>query len=174
MRLNKIIVAILLCATTLTLPPLAAVARPTQKTRAKAQTPAPQTEITKENVEAIVSGLEGAMKKKEIAVIAAYLAPDMRYKSQTANRPAIDLNRAQFLEVMELGLELTLDYVYLRKSLTVTVAPGGQSATAQTETFEMVTTAQGAVAGHSVGVINFKIYKGKILISSMESINTPV
>jgi malonyl CoA-acyl carrier protein transacylase len=174
MRLSKTIVAILLCAATLTLPAATTAANPTQKPRAKAQTPAPQTAITRENVEAIVSGLEAAMKKKDLAVITAYLAPDMTYKSQTANRSAIELNRAQFLEVMKLSLELTLDYVYLRKSLTVNVAPGGQSATAQTETFEMVTTAQGAVAGHSVGVITFKIYKGKVLISSMESTNTPV
>lgn len=175
MRLSKILAAALLCATTLTLPlGVEAAARPSQQTRAKAQTPAPQTEITKETVEAIVSAVETAMKKKDLAALAVHLAPDMKYKSQTGDKPAYELNRAQLLEVMKLGLELTLDYVYLRKSLTVTIAPGGQSATARTESFEMVTTAQGALAGHSVGVTTFKIYKGKVLISSMESVNTPV
>jgi hypothetical protein len=175
MRLSKTLAAILLCATTFTLaPPATAASRPSQKARARAQAPAPQTEITKEKVEAIISVLEQATKKKELAVIAAHLAPDMKYKSQTGDRPPLALNRAQLLEVMKIGLELTLDYVYLRKSLTVTIASDGQSATAQMATFEMVTTAQGTFAGHSVGVTTFKIYKGKILISSMESINTPV
>lgn len=174
MHLSKIPAAILLCAATLTPPPADAAAQAAQKTRAKAQAAPTQTEITKENVEAIVSALEAAMKKKELAVVASYLAPDMKYKSQTADRTAIELNRAQLLEVMKLGLELTLDYVYLRKSLTITIAPGGQSATAHIESFEMVTTPQGAAAGHSVGVTTFKIYKGKVLISSMDSTNTPV
>jgi hypothetical protein len=61
-----------------------------------------------------------------------------------------------------------LDYTYLRKSLTVTIAPDAQSATAQVEAFEMLTVAQGTIAGNSINVITFKIYKGKILIASME------
>lgn len=174
MRLSKSLAAILLCATTLTLPSSAAAARPSQKTRARAQAPAPEIEITKEKVEAIFAALEQAAKKKEIAVFAAFLAPDLKVKSQMGDKPAIELNRAQYLEVMKRGMELTLDYVYLRKSLTISIAPDGQSATAQTETFEMVTLEQGTVAGNVVGITTFKIYKGKILIASMEGTGTPV
>jgi len=173
MRLSKILAAILLCVTTLTLPPAVA-ARPSQKPRARAQAPAPHTEITKEKVEAIISALEAAAKKKELAVIASYLAPDLQVTSQTGDKPAIHLNRAQYLEVMKRGLELTLDYVYLRKSLTVSIAPDGQSATALVESFEMVTLEQGTVAGNVVGTTTFKIYKGKILIAAMEGTGTPV
>ncbi|HEY1403023.1 MAG TPA: hypothetical protein VGB05_02715 [Pyrinomonadaceae bacterium] len=174
MRLSKIVAVILLCATTLTFAPAARAARPSQKTRAKAQTPAPQTEITKEKIEAIISSLEEAAKKKEVAVFAAHLAPDMKYKSQTGNNPVLNLSRTQYLEAMKRGFELALDYVYLRKSLTITITPDGQSATAHTETYEMLTMEQGTLAGHAVGLTTFKIYKGKILIDSVESINTPV
>ncbi len=173
MHLNKTLAAILLCAASLTLPLAATAAAatviPSQKTRAsKVQTPAPQTEITKEKVEAIVSAIEQAGKKKDIAVITAYLAPDLKYKLNGGGRPTRHANRAQYIEIIKLGFELTLDYTYLRKSLTITIAPDGQSATAQTEAFEMVTLAQGTVAANVVGTITFKIYKGKILISSME------
>ena len=174
MRLSNIFAAILLCATTLTLPPARAATRPSQKARARAQAPAPQTEITKEKVEAIVSELETAAKKKDVAVINAYLAPDMKYVSQMGDKPPLQLNRAQYAEVLKRGLEVALDYVYLRKSLTVTIAPDGQSATAHTETFEMITTAQGTIAGNVVALTTFKIYKGKILIASMEAEGTPV
>jgi hypothetical protein len=177
MRLSKTLAAILLCATTLTLVPAAATAaaaRPSQKTRARAQAPAPQTEITKEKVEAIITAIEQAAKKKEIAIITGFLAPDMKFKSQMGDKPVLELNRAQYVEVVKRGFELALDYVYLRKSLTITIAPDGQSATAQTETFEMITMAQGTVAGNVVGVTSFKIYKGKILIDSMEGVSTPV
>jgi hypothetical protein len=61
-----------------------------------------------------------------------------------------------------------LDITYLRKSLIITIDPDGQSATAQIEAFEMLTLAQGTVAGNSIGTTTFKIYKGKILISSIE------
>jgi hypothetical protein len=169
MRLSKTLAAILLCATTFTLPPALAAARPSQKTRAsKAQTPAPETEITKEKVEAIISALEQAAKKKEMAVIVAYLAPDMKYKLEGEGRPTRYANRAQYIEIIKLGFAVALDYVYMRKSLTVTIAPDGQSATAHTEAFEMLTLAEGTVAGHTTSLITFKIYKGKILIASME------
>ena len=167
MHLNRTLAAILLCATTLTLPPAAA-ARPSQKTRPKTQAPAPQTEITKEKVEAIVSAIEQSVKKKDAAVIIAYLAPDLKYKLDGGGRPTRHANRAQYIKIVRLGFGLALDYVYLRKSLTITIAPDGQSATAQTEAFEMVTLAQGTVAANVVGTTTFKIYKGKILISSME------
>jgi hypothetical protein len=169
MRLSKILAAILLCATTLTLPPAAVAARPSQKARARAraQVPAPRTEITRENVEAIVAELEQAAKKKDVAVITGYLAPDFKYKLEASNRPTREANRAQYVEIVKLGLEVTLDYTYLRKSLTVTVAPDGQSATAQVEAFEMVTLAQGTLAGNVSSLTTFKIYKGKILISAV-------
>jgi hypothetical protein len=170
MRLSKILAAILLCATTLTLPPAAdavAASRPSQKNRARVQAPAPLTEITKENVEAIIAELEQGAKKKDVAVITRYLAPDFTYKLETSNRPTREANRAQYIEVVKLGMSLTLDYKYLRKSLDITIAPDGQSATAQTEAFEMVTLAQGTVAGNVSSLTTFKLYKGKILLSAV-------
>jgi len=174
MHLSKTLAAILLCAVTLALLPVAAAAAgPSQKTRAssssRAQAPAPQTEITKEKVEVIVSAIEQSVKKKEAAVLIAYLAPDLKYKLDGGGRPTRHANRPQYIEIVKLGFALALDYVYLRKSLTVTIAPDGQSATAQTEAFEMLTLAQGTVAAHVTSVTTFKIYKGKILISAMES-----
>jgi hypothetical protein len=111
--------------------------------------------------------LEQAAKKKDVAVITGYLAPDFKYKLEASNRPTREANRAQYVEIVKLGLEVTLDYTYLRKSLTVTVAPDGQSATAQVEAFEMVTLAQGTLAGNVSSLTTFKIYKGKILISAV-------
>ncbi len=170
MRLNKTLVAILLCVTTLTLTPAAAAARTAQKARAaKAQAPAPHTEITKEKVETIISTLEAAAKKKEFMAIIPYLAPDFRYKLDGGGRPTRFANRAQYIEMMELAATVTLDYTYLRKSLTIEVAPDAQSATMQIEAFEMVRFPQGVLAGHSNGRTTFKIYKGKILISAMEA-----
>ena len=166
MRLNQFLAAILLCATTLTLPPAAA--RTPQKTRVKAQAPTPQTEITKEKVEAIVSTIEQAVKKKDAAVLISYLAPDMKYTLDGGGRPTRHANRAQYIQIVRLGFKMTLDYKYHRKSLTITVAPDGQSATAQTEAFELLTLAQGTVAGNSTSLTTFKIYKGKVLISAME------
>ena len=182
MHFSKLIAALLLCATTLTLSPAAAAAaarRPPQKTRAsnsssssssssRAQAPAPQMEITKEKVEAIVSAIEQAGRKKDIAVLVPYLAPDFKYKLDGGGRPTRRANRAEFIELIKLGFEFTLDSTYLRKSLIVTTAPGGQSATAHTEAFEMLTLAQGTLAAHTASITTFKIYKGKILISSME------
>jgi len=169
MRLSKTLTALLLCAMTLALPSSAvAAARPSQKPRAKAQVPAPHTEITKEKIEAIVSAVEESMKKRDVAVIISLLAPDMKYKLDAGGRPTRHANRAEFIQSLKLGAELMLDYTYLRKSLTITVAPDGQSATAHIESFEMVTLAQGTLAGNSVGFTTFKIYKGKILISAME------
>jgi hypothetical protein len=169
MRFSNILAAILLCAATLTLPPAAVAARPSQKARPRGQAPAPRTEITKETVEAIVAELEQAAKKKDVAVVTRYLAPDFTYKSEASNRPTREANRAQYVEVVKLGMAVTLDYSYLRKSLTITIAPDGQSATAQTEAFEMVTLAQGTVAGNVSSLTTFKIYKGKILISAVAS-----
>ena len=169
---RQIFAAILLCATTLTLAPAAASSAPaTQKARAKAQAPAPapQTEITKEKVEAIISAIEESLKKKESAVYISYLAPDFAYKLEATGRPTREANRAQYVQVLKLGMAITLDYSYLRKSLTITVAPDGQSATAQTEAFEMMTLAEGTVAGNVSSLTTLKIYKGKILISAMES-----
>jgi hypothetical protein len=146
----------------------AAAARAPQKTRAKAQAPAPQTEITKEKIEAIVSAIEEAAKKKDFAGIIPHLAPDFKYKLDGGGRPTREANRAQYIEMIKLGFGLTLDYTYLRKSLTITIAPDGQSATAHTESFEMVTMAQGTVAGNATSLTTFKIYKGKIMIASVE------
>lgn len=176
MHLNKTFAVILLCVTALTLPPAAAAAaaRPSQKPRAKAQAPAPQTEITKEKVEAIVSAVEQAAKKKDAAVLISYLAPDLKYKLNEGDRPTRHLTRAQYAEAVKLVFAHVLDYVYLRKSLTITIAPDGQSATAQTEAYEMVTLPQGTVAGNSTSLTTFKIYKGKILISAMEGTITYV
>jgi len=169
MRLSRTIAAIVLCATTQTLSPAAAaVARPSQKPRAKAQAPAAQTQITKEKVEAIVSAIEESMKKKDINVIISYLAPDLKYSLDSRGQPTRHANRAQYIQLLKLGSEMMLDLTYLRKSLSITVAPDGQSATAQTEAFEMVTTEQGTLAGNSTSLITFRIYKGKILISAME------
>jgi hypothetical protein len=146
----------------------AARTRPTQKARAKAQAPAPQTEITKEKIEAIVAAFEQAGKKKDFAVILPLLAPDFTYKSEGNNRPTRRANRAQYIESIKLGSALVLDYTYVRKSLTITIAPDGQSATAHTEAFEMLTMAQGTVAGNATSLTTFRIYKGKIMIASME------
>lgn len=169
MRLNRTLVAILLCATTLTLTPAATAARTPQKGRAaKTQAPAPQTEITKEKIETIVLALEEASKKKEFTTILPYLAPDFRYRLEAGGQPPREANRAQYIEMVKLGASLTLDYTYLRKSLTIEVAADAQSATAQIEAFEMLRFPQGTVAGHSHGRTTFKIYKGKILISAME------
>jgi hypothetical protein len=177
MRFSKTLAAIFLCAATLTLPTAAnaATTRPSQKPRAsKAQTPAPQTEITKEKIEAIVAAYEEAAKTKGIAVIVSYLAPDLKVKLVERDLTTRQVNRAEYIEMMKRGFENMLDYTYLRKSLTVTIAPDGQSATAQVEAFEMLTVAQGTVAGTSLNSITFKIYKGKILIASMEGTITYV
>jgi hypothetical protein len=168
MRFSKTLAALLLCATTLASPSPALAARPSQKPRAKAQVPAPHTEITKEKIEAIVSAIEESIKKRDAAVVISYLAPDMKYKLDAGGRPTRHANRAEYVQILKLGTEMMLDYTYLRKSLTITVAPDGQSATAHIESFEMVTLAQGTLAGNSVGLTTFKIYKGKILISAME------
>ncbi|HZG51116.1 MAG TPA: hypothetical protein VEZ40_03170 [Pyrinomonadaceae bacterium] len=169
MRLSKTLVALLLCAATFPLTPVAAAARPSQKARAKTQAPATHTEITKEKIETIVSTLEQAGKKKDVAVIIPYLAPDMTYKLEGGGRPPRHANRAHYIELTKIGFALMLDHVYMRKSLTIKVAPDGQSATAQTAGYEMLTLAQGTVAGHTTSLVIFKIYKGKILIASMES-----
>jgi len=171
MRLSKTLAAILLCATTLTLPTAtAAAARPSQKNRpSKVQAPAPHTEITKEKIEAIVAALEEAAKKRDFAAVVPYLAPDFQYKLDGGGRPTREANRTKYVEIIKLVSAVTLDYTYLRKSLTITVAPGGQSATARIDAFEMVTMAQGTVAGNSIGLTTFKIYKGRILISAMEA-----
>ncbi|HEY9405619.1 MAG TPA: hypothetical protein VIQ24_23415 [Pyrinomonadaceae bacterium] len=168
MRLSRTIAAILLSATALALPPADASARASQKPRARAQAPTAQTEITKEKVEAIVAAIEESVKKKEINVTISYLAPDMKYTLDSRGQPLRHANRAQYIQLLKLGSEMMLDLTYLRKSLTVTVAPDGQSATAHIEAFEMMTTAQGTLAGNSASLITFKIYKGKILISAME------
>jgi hypothetical protein len=172
MRFSKTLAAIILCAATLTLPPAARAAaalRPAQKARAsKAQTPAPHTEITKEKLEAIISALEEAAKKRNFNAVVPYLAPDFKFKSDGGGQPTRHANRAQYILMMKLASEITLDYKYLRKSLTITIAPDGQSATVYIEAFEMLTLAQGTVAGDSAGVSTFKIYKGKILLSAME------
>lgn len=177
MRFSQTLAAILLCAAALTLPPhatAAAAPRQSQKARAKAQTPAPQTEITKEKIEVIVKAIHQAAKEKNVDGIAPYLAPDLKFKSQGEGRPVVHLNRAQYVASIRLVFEQTLDYTFLLKSLTVTIAPDGQSATAQSEIFEMITFAQGTVAASVVGTTTFKIYKGKILISSMDGTVTHV
>ena len=164
-----------MCAATLTLPPANANARPSQKPRAnKAQTPAPQTEITKEKIEAIVTAIHKAAKEKDAEGIIQYLAPDMKFRSVAAGRPPMHANRAQYVASLRLIFEHTLDYTILLKSMTVTIAPDGQSATAQSELFEMSTYAQGTVAASVIGTTTFKIYKGKILIASMDGTVTPV
>ena len=172
MRFSQTLAAILLCAATLTLPPAAraANARPSQKARAgKAQTPAPHTEITKEKIEAIVNAIEESVKKRHTAVLFSYLAPDFKYKLDGGGRPTRQANRAHYVELLELVMPLILDYSYLRKSLTITIAPDGQSATAHATGFEMTTLAQGTLAGHTTSLSTFKIYKGKILISATEA-----
>lgn len=175
MRFSQTLAAIFLCATTLILPSAATAARPSQKARAnKAQTPAPQTEITKDKVEAIVKAIHEAAKKNDADAFISYLAPDMTFKSLADGKPPMHLNRAQYTASLRLIFEQTLDYTILLKSMTVTIAPDGQSATAQSEIFEMSTFAQGAVAASVVGTTTFKIYKGKILISSMVGTVTPV
>jgi hypothetical protein len=170
MRFSQTLAAIFLCAAALTLPPAnAAAVRPAQKARAaKAQTPAPHTEITREKIEAIISALEEAAKKRNFSAIVPYLAPDFKHKLDGGGRPTRHADRAQYILMMKLASEVTLDYTYLRKSLTITIAPDGQSATAHIEAFEMLTMAQGTVAGDSAGITTFKIYKGKVLISAME------
>lgn len=170
MRLSQTLAAIFLCAA-LTLPPANAAANvpASQKARARtAQTPAPQTEITKEKIEAIVKAIHEAAKKRDVDAINAYLAPDATWKLQGGGRPPRRATRAQYIQALRLAFELALDYTYLIKSLNITVAPDGQSATAQSEVFEMSTFAQGTIAANIVGTTTFKIYKGKILISSME------
>ncbi|HEV7904688.1 MAG TPA: nuclear transport factor 2 family protein [Pyrinomonadaceae bacterium] len=177
MRLSQTLAAIFLCAAALTLPPAAnaAAQRSTQKPRAaKAQTPAPQTEITKEKIEAVIAAIHKAAKEKDVDGILPYLAPDMKFKSLAAGRPPIHANREQYVANISRTFEHALDYTILLKSMTVTIAPDGQSATAQSEIFEMVTFAQGTVAANVVGTTTFKIYKGKILISSMDGTITPV
>lgn len=176
MRLSKTLAAILLCAATLTLshPVTAAASRPSQKPRAKAQTPAPHTEITKEKIEAMVKAIHQAAKNKNVDIIAAYLAPEVKWKLEGGGRPVRFANRAQYLAILRLTMEQVLDSTFLVKSLTVTVAPDGQSATAQSEIFEMMTFAQGTVAANVVGTTTFKVHKGKILITAMESTITYV
>jgi ketosteroid isomerase-like protein len=179
MRFSQTLAAILLCAATFTLPPAAnavnTTARPSQKARAaKAQTPAPQTVITKEKIEAIVNDIHRAARGKDANGIIAHLAPDMKFKSLTAGRPPVHANRAQYVAGLRLAFEHTLDYTILLKSMTVTIAPDGQSATAQSELFEMSTFPQGTVAANVIGTTTFKIYKGKILISAMDGTITPV
>ena len=175
MRFSKTLAAILLCAATLTLPSASAAnARPSQKPRAKAQTPAPHTEITKEKIEAMVTAIHQAAKNKNVDIIAAYLAPEVKWKLEGGGRPARFANRAQYLANLRLTMEHVLDATFLVKSLNVTIAPDGQSATAQSEIFEMMTFAQGTVAANVVGTTTFKVYKGKILITSMEGTVTYV
>ena len=172
MRFSQTLAAIFLCAAALILPPannVVAATLPAQKTRAaKAPTPAPHTEITKEKIEAIIATIEEAVKKRNFSAVVPYLAPDFKYKVDGGGQPTRHANRAQYILMMKLSSEVTLDYKYLRKSLTITIAPDGQSATAHIEAFEMLTLAQGTVAGDSAGTTTFKIYKGKILISAME------
>ncbi|HEV2801018.1 MAG TPA: hypothetical protein VGW12_11005 [Pyrinomonadaceae bacterium] len=172
MRLSpKTLFAIFLCAATLALPTTTAAQKARAKTNApaKAQAPAAHTEITKEKIEAIISALEAAAKKKEFSAITAYLAPDFKYKSGGGDRPLREANRAEYAEMLKLVTLVTLDYTYMRKSLTITIAPDGQSATAHIEAFEMVTLEKGTLAGHTTSFDTFKIYKGKILISAMEA-----
>lgn len=177
MRFSQTLAAIFLCAAALILPPAdahAAATAPQKARAARAQTPAPQTEITKEKIEAIVKAIHEAAKKKEAGAFISYLAPDMTFKSLAEGKPPMNLNRAQYVASLRLIFEQTLDYTILLKSMTVTIAPDGQSATAQSELFEMSTFAQGTVAASVVGTTTFKIYKGKILISSMVGTVTPV
>ncbi|HEX8422451.1 MAG TPA: nuclear transport factor 2 family protein [Pyrinomonadaceae bacterium] len=177
MLFRQTLAAILLCATTLTLAPAVnanAAARPSQKPRAKAQTPAPQTEITKEKIDVIVKAMHEAAKAKNVNGIAPYLAPDMKFISRGEGRPNLYVTRAQYLASLRLVFEQVLDYTYLLKSLNITIAPDGQSATVESEVFEMLTFAQGTVAASVVGTTTFKIYKGKILISAMDGTVTRV
>lgn len=178
MRFSKTLAAILLCATTLTLQPPAvnaqAAARPSQKPRAGAQTPAPQTEITKEKIEAIVAAIHQAAKKRDVALIIPHLAPDFTCKSQAGDKPATYVNRAQYIQNIRLAFELAVDYTYLIKSLNITIAPDGQTATAQSDIFEMVTFAQGTVAANVTSTATFKIYKGKIVLASTDGTVTYV
>lgn len=175
MRFNQTLAAIFLCAIALTLPHPVVAQRAAQKTRpGKAQTPAPHTEITKEKIEAIVSAIEQGIKKKEIAAVAPHLAPDLRWSFHGGDKQVGSANREQYIANVRRGFELALDYTYMRKSLTIEVAPDGQSATAQLETFEMMTMAQGTVAASSVSDMIFKIYKGKILLASVVGTITPV
>ncbi|HYO99140.1 MAG TPA: nuclear transport factor 2 family protein [Pyrinomonadaceae bacterium] len=174
MRLSKTLAAIFLCATTLTLPANVDAARPLQKPRAKTQAPAPQTEITKEKIEAIVAAVHQAAKKKDAALLISYLAPDLKYKLEGGGRPPRHMNRAQYVETLRRVFEHALDYTYLIKSLNITIAPDGQSATAQTDVFEMITFAQGTAAANVTSTATFKIYKGKILIASMDGTITYV
>jgi hypothetical protein len=170
MRFSQTLAAILLCAAALTLPPAnAAATRPAQRTRAtKAPTPAPNTEITKEKIEAIINALEAAAKDKNFSAVVPYLAPGFKYKLDGGGRPTRHADRAKYIEMIKLTSGFTLDYKYLRKSLTITIAPDGQSATAHIEAFEILTLEQGTLAGDSTSLNHFKIYKGKILISAME------
>lgn len=174
MHFRQSFAAILLCAAIVTLPPFASPAAASQKARPRAQqpqqqqAPAPHTEITKEKIETIISAIEAAAKKKDVAVIASYLAPDMKFKLDGGGRPTRYANRAQYIEMVKIGIGLALDYEFIRKSTLVTIAPDGQSATAQTETFEMLTLAQGTITSNVVSTATFKIYKGKILIASMD------
>ncbi|HLL70314.1 MAG TPA: hypothetical protein VK363_02715 [Pyrinomonadaceae bacterium] len=177
MRFSKTLAAIFLCATTLTLQPPtvnAAALRASQKPRAKAQTPAPQTEITKEKIEAIIAAIHQAAKKRDVALIIPHLAPDFTCKSQAGDKPASYVNRAQYVQNIKLAFELAVDYTYLIKSLNITIAPDGQTATAQSEIFEMVTFAQGTVAANVTSIATFKIYKGKVVLASTDGTVTYV
>jgi hypothetical protein len=170
MRLSKTLIAVLACVTTIMLP------APTysyQTARVKARTPVLQTEITKEKIEAILSDLERAAKEKDVAGHAAYLAPDLQVKSKFGDTPMVQLNRAQYLAVHKQALEITLYYQYVRKSMNIKIAPDGQSATVRIEAFEMATLAQGTVAATTNEVVIFKIYKGKILIASLDATSVP-
>lgn len=175
MRFSRTLAAIFLCATTLTLPYPVAAQRTSQKPRAgKEQTPAPHTEITKEKIEAIVSAIHQAAKNKNADIIAAYLAPEVKWKLEGGGRAPRFANRAQYVANLRLSMDHILDSTFLVKSLTVTIAPDGQSATAQSEVFEMVTFARGTVAATVVATTSFKIHKGKILITLMEGTITYV
>lgn len=173
MRLSKTLAAILLCSATVSLP-LVATASSSQKARAGAQTPAPQTEITKEKIDAIVSAIGRAANNKDAVAFVSYFAPDARIKIKAGDSPTAYLTRVQYVANLKRSFEVALEYQHLLKSLSITVAPDGQSATAQAEVFEMLTLAQGTVAAMSDSVLTFKIVKGKILITSMEGTSVPV
>jgi hypothetical protein len=175
MRFKQTLAAILLCAAVLTLShPVDAATRPSQKPRAKAQAVVAETQITEEKIKAVILGYVQAVKDKNLAAIGSSLAPDVRIKLKWGDKPAGYLSRAQYLANLKVNFQAMLDYQHMLKSVSATIAPDGQSATAEAEEFETMILTNGSVAGMSSTTLTFKILKGKIVIASIDSTTIPV
>ena len=128
--------------------------------------------ITADHIRQVIKETDAAAKKRDAQGIGVYLAEDF-YKYvdvASADLPAaVQIDKYDYLELIEEGWERTTDYTYERIDLVIQVAPDGSSGESRSTIVETLSIDGTEMVSKVREYAGYKLEDGRAVIFNIES-----